>query len=295
MGALTRVLAAGTALLAAAALTAGTAGQVAAAPAARGAAISQHSAAEVPRSATDTADVWTGYVDTACSTCHLRYVNANFKVPTISCPDSGKGENGAWVSMWAGLDGAHSSDQTVEQVGAEGWCVTGQSGPGYEAFWDIYTSSSTVQHEVPLAIPVSPGDSISVSVYYDQSTSTYSFLLEDNTTGAGWISPPESCPSGYTCENTTAEVVAEAPGGGPKYGYNLADFGSDTFSGTTVTSYDGTKGDLCGSSSDGLWSSAYVYEVYAGQQLAEAGSLSTCSGPDGFTVKYLASGPVYTP
>jgi Peptidase A4 family len=289
MAVLAKIVAAGAVLLVVAVLAVGTARPGVAAPAAGSAVISQHAAAGIPSSATDTADVWTGYVDTACSTCHLRYVNANFKVPSISCSGSGYGEDGAWVSVWAGLDGAYSSDPTVEQVGVEGWCEHGQSGPEYKAFWDIYTSPSSTQNNVPLAIPVSPGDSISVSVYYDQSTSTYSFVLDDNTTGAGWTSVPESCPSGYTCENKTAEVIAEDPGGGPPV-YDLADFGSEAFSGTTVTSYDGTKGDLCKSS---LWSMQYVYEVYNGQQLASAGSLSTCSGPDGFTAKYLASGPVY--
>jgi hypothetical protein len=290
MGMLSKILAAGAVVFVVVGLASATARPAAAAPASGSPAIAEHVAAGFPKSVTDTADVWTGYVDKACSTCHLRYVNANFNVPTISCPGSGYGEDGAWVSMWAGLDG--DGDSTVEQVGVEGWCKTGQSGPEYEPFWDIYTSLSSPQYEVPLAVPVSPGDSISVSVYYDQSTSTYSFTLNDNTTGAGWISAPESC--GSACENKTAEVIAEDPGGGPPVN-DLANFGSEVFSGTTVTSYDGTKGDLCQSATDPLWSSTYVWAEYKDQQLAEASKENTCSGPDGFTATYLHSGPVWNP
>ena len=31
---------------------------------------------------------WSGEVVTACPTCHIRYVNANFKVPSVNCSQS---------------------------------------------------------------------------------------------------------------------------------------------------------------------------------------------------------------
>lgn len=221
---------------------------------------------------------WSGYVATACSTCHLRYVNANFTVPSISCADSSMGSDGAYMYIWAGLD----SDPSVEQDGVGAYCTSKTGSPTYFAFWEIVTDNS------PQSIPrtVKAGDSISISTYYDQSNGKYQFVFDDKSDSAGtWTSPYETCASGE-CQNTTAEVIVENPGGGPPT-YDMPDFGSVTLSGTTVTSYDGTKGDLCAGS---LWSSTELY-IYASNYdiLALVGPLSTCTGPDGFTDYFNSS------
>ncbi len=290
MSVLNKILAAGAALFIVAGLASSTAGPGAAAAASASAAISRHTAefqhgpATLPRSANDVSD-WTGYVDTACSTCHLRYVNANFKVPTLNCANSDAGEDWMWMSMWAGLDG--DGDSTVEQVGVQANCTSfADSSANYFFFYEMAPDGYVKVTDVP----VTAGDSVSVSVYYDQSSGVYQFTLENNTTSTG-TAYEATCPVGYTCENKTAEVIAEVDDPGPPE-YDLPDFGTVTFSGTTVTSYDGTKGDLCGTSSDGLWTDANVHTVdIYGQTLSTAGSTTTCSGPDGFTATYEASGP----
>jgi Peptidase A4 family len=249
------------------------------------AAISQHGHSEFPREAANP-EHWSGWVDTACSTCHIRYVNANFKVPALNCVNSIIPTNSVDVmAAWAGLDGAYASDPTVEQIGVLETC-TSHSAAEYQPFWEMFPDGYHFL-DPDLAVPVEPGDSISVSVYYDQSTSTYSFSFQDNTTGAGTVSAPQKCPSDSTCENHTAEVVVEnPPPGAPDI--DMPDFGSVSFSGTTVTSYDGTKGDLCTGS---LWSgsSHQAENVVDGAVLAATGSLTTCSGPDGFAVTYRES------
>lgn len=276
MGVLSKIVAAAAALLVVVGL-ASSAASPAAAPASAGAAISQHASARLPQSASAELPDWTGYVDKACSTCHIRYVNANFKVPTLNCANSNMGSGGAWMSLWVGLDG--DGDSTVEQVGIQARCTSfANSSARYFAFYEMVPNGY-----VTIPVPVSPGNSISVSTYYNQSSNDYQLNFQNNTTLTGEIAIA-TCPT--TCDNKTAEVIAEDVGGGPPT-YDMPNFGSVSFSSTTVTSYDGTHGDLCRGS---LWSSGKVQSVdYLGNTLATAGSLNTCSGPDGFTVTYRQS------
>ncbi|MGB6455671.1 MAG: G1 family glutamic endopeptidase [Streptosporangiaceae bacterium] len=274
-----KILAVGAALFVIVGLASSTARPTAdASSAAASTAISQHAHPGFPQSANDPTD-WYGNVDIACPTCHIRYVNANFTVPTLDCSNSNMGSGGAWMSLWAGLDG--DGDSTLEQVGVQARCTSfANSSAQYFSFYERVPDGY-----VPLPVPVSPGNSISVSVYYDQSNNQYQFGFQNNTTSTG-TSVEVTCPSGSTCENKTAEVIAEVVDPGPPE-YDMPDFGSVSFSGTTVTSYDGTKGDLCKGS---LWSSATVVGVdYEGHSLATVGSPSPCTGPDGFTVKYWQS------
>ncbi len=287
----TKLLAAGATLfvvMGLAAGTASTAGLGAAAPAPASVSV-VHAHAGFPDAAANSASDWTGWVDTACSTCHLRYVNANFTVPALDCSNSTLPIEGSqlvpiYFSAWVGLDGDGVSD--LEQVGlyadCQSYANSGSNGPVYKSFYETVPDGPTFMAE-----PVSPGDSISVSVYYDQSTKDYSFYFSNNTQGMSETVPNIPCPTS-SCGNKTAEVIAEVNYPGPPENL-LPDFGTLTFSGTTVTSYDGTKGDLCGSSSDGLWTSAKVQASYEDLPLATASSLSTCSGTDGFTATYQRS------
>ena len=58
------------------------------------------------------------------------------------------------------------------------------------------------------------------------------------------FSTAQPCPSGSSCQNKSAEVIAEVPGGGVPAGYDLADYGQVGYWNATVTSRSDTHGNL---------------------------------------------------
>ena len=79
-------------------------------------------------------------------------------------------------------------------------------------------------------------------------------------------------------------MIAEAPFTGGKL--SLADFGNVFYSGATVTSRNGTSGNL----GDGnLWSSNEVDMTDGSNVLAEPGPLSNLGDTSAFPVSWLAS------
>ncbi len=189
-----------------------------------------------------TAPNWSGWVDVADQNVALRYVTANFSVPTVKC-----GGNDQMASFWVGLDGFNAV--TVEQVGVLAVCdislPSGGYAPSYSSFWEMAPLGPHLKGTV------SPGDGIAVSVFYNSTTGLWNLALNDSNTTAADISKSEPCPSGHTCPNASAEVIAEVGGGGPPKGFYLADFGTVRFSQAAVTSRNGTHGTLEGNS---LWS-----------------------------------------
>ena len=179
---------------------------------------------------------WSGYVDVACGTCALRYVAASFTLPSVDCARS---PDGSHASFWAGLDGFN--DGTAEQTGADAFCSGGTA--NYFAWYEMFPLP-------PVAFSgVSPGDAISVTVYYNSATGHWQLGLTDLTTG-GSISAAQTCPTGSTCRNASAEVVTEAPSSSSGATSPLADFGQVGFEGIQVTSRSGTHGAM---TSNGLW------------------------------------------
>jgi hypothetical protein len=211
----------------------------------------------LPRAGSDN-QPWSGYVDVADPNVALRYVASSFNVPTLRCPSSGQAD----VSIWVGINGLNQTNGTVEQDGVDGVCNNGL--PTYYLWYEIYPEA-----KVPL-YDINPGDSIGVSVYF--TGSSYQMTLDDKTTGASTSVPGLDCPSGHSCPNTTAEVIAEDYGGGVAGGNDLADFGSLKFSDSVVTSRDGTHGTL---SPNSLWSSTEIsMEDPAGNIMAQPSGLS---------------------
>jgi Peptidase A4 family len=164
---------------------------------------------------------WTGFVDAADANVQLRYVVSNFTIPTVTCTSSS-----SKASFWVGLDGW--TDDTLEQVGISTDCHLGQ--PAYEAWYEMYPRGTDYEFYVY------PGDSIAMSVYYDYSTGVYSLSLDDKTQDLSF-NQAAVCPSGSTCNNSSAEVILEANGG-----TNLSRFTPVTFTDSGVTSRDGTHG-----------------------------------------------------
>ncbi len=230
-----------------------------------------------PDYTSSTQSVWAGWADVADSNVELRFVTANFVVPTVSCPGSGYE-----ASFWVGLDGDQEGS-TVEQTGVDAVCdiplPSGGFAPDYVSFWEMYPNGPHVQGDV------SPGDQIAASVYYNSSIDQYDLQLNDGTSTGADINFPALCPSGNTCHNKTAEVIAEDPGGGPSKGHFLAKFSKVTFTGVGVTSRDGTHGTLEGNS---LWSSNELIMASKGHAMATPSARN--DGNTSFSVTWNGSG-----
>ncbi|HLJ98634.1 MAG TPA: G1 family glutamic endopeptidase [Streptosporangiaceae bacterium] len=212
---------------------------------------------------------WAGWADIAYAHVELRYVAANFVVPTVHCASPG-----AEAAFWVGLDG-DQVDSTVEQVGVDVVCDS-HANPVYSSVWEMYPGGP---HSVG---SVSPGDDIEASVYYDNPTGVYTLNLTDSGHPAADINHPTGCLFGG-CHNLTAEVIAEDPGGGaPKV--QLAQFTPVTFTGVAVTSLDGTRGTL---EANSLWNSNELIMQY---QDPMASPSPRVDGYTAFTVTWAGGG-----
>ena len=198
---------------------------------------------------------WSGYADVACGTCAIRYVATSFTVPSVNCA---KSPDGSFAGIFAGLDGVTS--KTVEQIGVEAACSAGTA--SYSAFYEMFPSA-------PVGFSgISPGDAISMGVYFNSATHHWQLALTDVTTG-GTIATAQACPSGSVCRNASAEVIAEAPSSSTGAILPLVDFGQVNHEAITVTSRNGTHGAMI---SNGLWTTDSITMVNSGGKvLAQPG------------------------
>ena len=243
--------------LTAAAVT--SAAALAIAPSASAVAQTPHAAS--PRSESSILyEAWGGYVDQADTNVTLRYVASNFVVPNVNCDNT---PNLA-ASFWVGLDGSPKADSgTVEQVGVQVVC-TGSAGdvvPSYGAFWESYPNPP----EPISVVPISAGDSIAVSVYYDGTNYDYSILDNNNRQSATLDEP---CGTSK-CNRTSAEAVVESGNEG------MPDFGTVTFTGSAVTSHDGTHGTF---ENNSLWKAVPSDIIDTSDQLMAAPGVSDAGG-----------------
>lgn len=172
----------------------------------------------------------------------FRYVQATFFVPYVNCtatPDS-------FSAHWAGLDGF--STNTVEQTGVLAACQG--STPTYAAWYEMFP-----QFPVYPNIVVNPGDSIVVSVFYQQQAKRFDLSLTDTTNGHHFTRRL-ACPSGSTCRRATAEVISEPPSSGSTI-LPLTDFRAESYSGIRVTDQAGHRGTL----RSGRWNTVRITTV----------------------------------
>ncbi len=190
---------------------------------------------------------WSGYADVACSTCAIRFVAASFTVPSANCA---KSPDGSFAGIFAGLDGI--SSPTVEQIGVQAGCSGGKA--SYTAFFEMFPKA-------PVGFSgISPGDAISVAVFFNAATNRWQLGLTDLTTG-GNIATAQACPSGAVCRNASAEVITEAPSSSTGAILPLVDFGQANYEAIQVTSRNGTHGSLI---SNGLWTTDSLTMVNSG-------------------------------
>jgi hypothetical protein len=210
---------------------------------------------------------WTGFVDQAHANVKFRYVATNFVVPRVTCTSPI-----SKASFWTGLDG-YNGNPTVEQVGLSTNCFNGQ--PTYLTFWEMYPNKVNYMYYV------NPGDSLFIAVYYDSGANDYSLQMTDSTSGVSF-NKIETCPSGHTCANTSAEVILEAASG-----TDLSKFTSVQFTGSTVTTRNGTHGGF---------TNAYYWDLHgpvmknaSGQELAQLSPPNTTGTTSTFWMTYLRS------
>jgi hypothetical protein len=152
----------------------------------------------------ETSSNWSGYADTGHSAANGDFSNiaANWNVPEIpdsACPSGDYGYRLA--AMWVGLDGDGSG--TVEQDGTTSQCHNGTL--SYYSWYEMYPDGPVREFNV------SPGDHM--SAYVDYTGSYWLLTLIDNSDTSDSFVVIASCPSGATCDNYSAEAIAEAPSG----------------------------------------------------------------------------------
>jgi hypothetical protein len=172
---------------------------------------------------------WAGYAALPLTgTTDFNAVKSTWVEPAVTCEAAS-----AWTVFWVGLDGWNSD--TVEQGGSSAQCIGGV--PNYTLWWEMYPTNA-----IQTMNGISPGDTISASVTYDPSTKLYRIKVKDVTSGQGFTKH-EKCANNQTCSRASAEAIAEDVGrfGQGTY-FPLADYGTMTFTNSTITDVNGTAG-----------------------------------------------------
>lgn len=196
-----------------------------------------------------------GYAAIADRGRHIRYIAADFTVPTVTC--SPLGSRGiSDVNDSVGLDGLN--DATTEAIGV--WAFCDKTGASYGGFYDM------APRQPVIFTGISPGDSVAVSVYF--TGSRYRLILQDLTAGRTVKKTFQRCPRRSRCLNKSAEVLTQGGGGGS----DLANFGLVSYTGVRVTSVGGKRGSLL--SLRKYWTSAeFIMVNRAGHKMAVPSAL----------------------
>lgn len=166
---------------------------------------------------------WSGYADSGSSEDYSE-VSSSWTEPKVTCNPAISGYQ--WTVFWVGIDGF--SNGTVEQGGSEAYCKGGQ-GPYYGTWWEHYP----VNDIQTVGTTVKAGDKITASVV--RSGTKYTVKITDATTSGNSFTHSFTC-SSSACADTSAEWIAEAPGGDNTASglYPLAKFAPWTNSNSTV-------------------------------------------------------------
>lgn len=223
---------------------------------------------------------WSGYTAIAKKNVQIRFVSANFNVPSINCASTPVGTAGSAVSHWVGLDGLVSVpdgvSDTVEQAGVTGYCTSTTSAPAYYVWYEMYPAEPVTFEGV------NPGDALNVSVYLNPSTNVYNLVVTDVTDGGAGFSADATCAPGPKCLNSSAEIISEVPSSTAGT-VTLADFGMENYTGASVTARDGVRGNL---SASNLWTSQPMVMLDgSGSVMAQPSSLE---GGQAFSTQWVS-------
>src|SRR5262249_43486613 len=109
------------------------------------------------------------------------------------------------------------TDNTVEQGGSSARCVN--STPVYQLWWEMFPTNS-----IQPVLTISAGDDVGADVRYDPTSGNYTITVDDSTAGTSFTTT-QKCAAGLTCNRSTAEWIAEAPGRSSGGFFPLANYG----------------------------------------------------------------------
>jgi hypothetical protein len=233
----------------------------------------QYPAALSPGGSPLTSTVWSGWLDDAHKNVQLYSVTSTFRVPRTTCP-----VKHAIAYLWVGLDGA--TDDTVEQDGIAAYCIrSGGHSPEYYDWYEMFPKDPVAKHLVHT------GDTIVATVSYDPRNHKYRLKVVDKTHPGADFSVSKLCNRGTTCHRSTAEIIAEDPGGGVVNGHFLADFHRVGFSHVRVVSRNGKVGSL---RSNKDWTAFEIIMKYKGKVMAVPSARR--SGDTAFSIAFKNKG-----
>jgi hypothetical protein len=166
----------------------------------------------------------------------FRLVKATFFVPYLNCALT----KSSYSDEWVGLGGFTGSSVTAQQAGIAANCTSAGRG-SYHAWWAMYP-----QAQVASRIRISPGDSVTASVYYDAAQNRFDLSVTDNTTG-GHFTQARRCPAGSRCPALSAEIISSAPTtrkGKKLVVKPLADYGAVSYAAVNITDKSGQRSGL---------------------------------------------------
>jgi hypothetical protein len=154
-----------------------------------------------------TSSNWSGYIAAKSFTQPVddsSYITGTFIIPNLTSRDSSYNNN---VSIWVGIDGAFSTDPTVQQLGIDLSYVNNkvQCYPWFELY-------PAYAYEIG-GFPVKVGDSITVTVSLTStkgSLSTYNMTMINNTERVQ-VTIPTSYTTSTNVKNQCVEWIVEAP------------------------------------------------------------------------------------
>jgi Peptidase A4 family len=139
------------------------------------------------------------------------------------------------AAFWVGIDGynAGSSDtqQTVEQIGTEGFTLQGVH---YDAWYEMYPDYAHYitfgKGKAKRLMAIRPGDVITATVTWN-GTSGFTLSIVNKTTGRSFSKVQQIAKGALQPERSSAEVVAEAPSLSDGSLLSVANFGLVRFRG----------------------------------------------------------------
>jgi hypothetical protein len=232
----------------------------------------------------DGSATWAGWVGTNEAYEFMDEVNVTFTVPHVNCAGSvgpstkSKSTPGWHAAFWAGLDGFNPTSKgtnlTVEQDGVIAFCPTKKSTATYRMFWEMFPAGPFFTHQV-----VKAGDEITVTTSATVPGKTYLFRMWDLSRGTK-VASVASCAKHTTCHDAMAEVITEAPGGGPNKNRGLADTGTVHYI-NAAASYSGLHYGIAFGELPVLWKVTMNPKGLPG--IIRPGNLSGAAGPADFS------------
>jgi hypothetical protein len=169
---------------------------------------------------------WSGYFDDNSTGKTYSKVSGSWTQPKATCTSTT-----SFAVFWAGIDGAVSGSNTVEQAGSIILCSGGVA--MYGTWWELFPTNSIQV----VGTTVVPGDKIATSV--SKSGTTYTFKVTDSTHTANSFTKTATC-SATTCKDLSAEFIAERPSSSTGTLFPLSNFGTWTLKSASVTANTGT-------------------------------------------------------